>query len=34
MTAALALLMFGFVSGERLARRTPLAIMPLLATLV
>jgi aquaporin Z len=34
MTAALVLLIFAFVSDERLARRTPLAIMPLLATLI
>jgi glycerol uptake facilitator-like aquaporin len=34
MTAALVLLIFAFVSDERVARRTPLAIMPLLATLI
>ena len=34
MTGALLLLIFAFVSHERLARRTPLAIMPLLAALI
>jgi aquaporin Z len=34
MTGALLLLIFAFVSDERLARRTPLAIMPLLAALI
>lgn len=34
MTAALLVLIFAFVSDERLARRTPLAIMPLLAALI
>jgi aquaporin Z len=34
MTGALLVLIFAFVADERLARRTPLAIMPLLATLI
>jgi aquaporin Z len=34
MTGALLVLIFAFVSDERLARRTPLAIMPLLAALI
>jgi aquaporin Z len=34
MTGALLLPIFAFVSDERLARRTPLAIMPLLAILI
>ena len=34
MTAALLVLILVFVSDERLARRTPLAIMPLLAALI
>jgi aquaporin Z len=34
MTGALLMLIFAFVSDERLARRTPLAIVPLLATLI
>ena len=34
MTGALLVLIFAFVSSERLARRTPLAVMPLLAALI
>jgi glycerol uptake facilitator-like aquaporin len=34
MTGALLVLILAFVSHERLARRTPLAIVPLLATLI
>jgi aquaporin Z len=34
MTGALLVLIFAFVSDEHLARRTPLAIMPLLAGLI
>jgi len=34
MTGALLLLIFAFVSNERLARRTPLAIVPVLAALI
>ena len=34
MTGALLVLILAFVSDERLARRTPLAIVPLLATLI